>query len=189
MPVVSTPFQRETADRPASSPARYPSRVSPRGVLMAMPVMTIRSALDKVNLHDSKSTDDSIAQNLPGADCSEVIGLNPRGYDFKQLAGSDFRKKCRMMNANSPQRSRGAAFQNMNQTQAELPDGFQLKHPWINGLTRKVSLEHRVARMNGSHAANLRVRRIDVGNPVYEEKRLPMRDHGFNLTAVEIQRL
>src|SRR5687768_17022715 len=73
MRAVSMVFQRVIADRPAISASRKPSSVSATGVLMDMPVMTIRSPVDKEHLHDAERTRRVATQHLAGADRGVVV--------------------------------------------------------------------------------------------------------------------
>src|SRR5215469_13304056 len=92
-------FQFETAERPASNASRKPSRVSPRGVLIDIPVTTMRSVLNKKNLQHSKGANRVIPCDLTGTDCLEVVPLDCRCGYIEPLPWADFVKKCRMMNA------------------------------------------------------------------------------------------
>src|SRR5512136_1290768 len=87
MRVVSIFFQRESADRPARRAARKPSSVSPSGVLMLIPVMAMRSAFDKVDLHDREGGGDAALQELPGGDGAEAVALQERGEDGEIVPG------------------------------------------------------------------------------------------------------
>src|SRR5262245_42907267 len=64
---VSILFHFERAERPASNPSRNPSSVSPRGVLIDIPVMATRSVLGKIHLHDAEHADGVIFHDLSEA--------------------------------------------------------------------------------------------------------------------------
>src|SRR5262245_49776252 len=97
---VSMLFHFETADRPASNPSRNASSVSPRGVLIDIPVIAIRSVLDKIHLHDAEYADGVTFRHLSDASCFVVVLLvNGRSY-IKLVAGSDLRMKCRVVDPN-----------------------------------------------------------------------------------------
>ena len=156
---------------------------------MAMPVMTIRSAFDKVHLHDSESTDDSATEDLSRANRGEVVRIHTCGDDLKLLSGTDFGNECRVMNSDRPQRRGGPFLQQVNETQTKLPDGFELKYTGVNGLSRKVSLKHRVIRVNSAHSPDSCTWKIDIRDLIHKEKRFTMRNHHFDLFAAESNRL
>src|SRR5215471_13131629 len=93
-------FQRETAERPASNASRKPSSVSPRGVLIAIPVTAMRSVLNKINLHYRECANGVILRDLPGAHCRVIVPQYLGCGYIEPLTGSNLAEKCRMMNAN-----------------------------------------------------------------------------------------
>src|SRR5215831_14232457 len=64
------------ADLPARRPFRKPSRLSPSGVLMDIPVMTMRSGLDKINLHDRIGANRVSLDKLTGTQSGVIVGLD-----------------------------------------------------------------------------------------------------------------
>src|SRR5262249_46897762 len=64
------------ADLPARRPFRKPSRVSPSGVLMDIPVMTMRSGLNKINLHYRVGVNRSFLDKLTGTQSGVIVGLD-----------------------------------------------------------------------------------------------------------------
>src|SRR5437667_1637305 len=95
---VSIFFQCETAERPASNPSNKPSRVSPRGVLIDIPVMAMRSFFNKVNLHHSECTNGVILRDLTGTDCLIVVPLDCGRRYVEPFPRANLVKKCRMIN-------------------------------------------------------------------------------------------
>src|SRR5438270_10542317 len=102
MRLVSIPVQRDTADRPASKLSRKPSRVSPSGVLIAMPVTAIRLSLDKEYLHDAERADRLTVQDLSGANGAIVIRTYNGCDDVQPLAGADLMQENRVVNSDGP---------------------------------------------------------------------------------------
>src|SRR5207253_2664976 len=96
---VSIFFQCETAERPASNPSKKPSSVSPRGVLIDIPVIAMRSFFNKVNLHHSECTNGVILRDLTRTDCFIVVPLECGYCYIELLIRADLVKKCCMMNA------------------------------------------------------------------------------------------
>src|SRR5262249_51933154 len=97
---VSMLFHFETADRPASNPSRNASSVSPRGVLIDIPVIAIRSVLDKIHLHDAEYTHGVIFHDLSEARCFVFVLVVDGRNDINLVAGSDLRMKCRILDPN-----------------------------------------------------------------------------------------
>src|SRR5262249_9078941 len=97
---VSMLFHFEIAERPASKPSRNPSSVSPRGVLIDIPVIAIRSVLDKVHLHDTECADGVTFNDLSEACCGVVVLLVHGCSDVELVAGSDFRTKRGVVDPN-----------------------------------------------------------------------------------------
>src|SRR5262249_35938871 len=94
---VSIAFHLDSAERPARSPARKPSSVSPSGVLIAIPVMTIRLFIDKVDLHDGERADRLTLHQLASADRREIVGPHKPGDHSQFVARRDLRQEERMM--------------------------------------------------------------------------------------------
>src|SRR5688500_8420297 len=95
---VSSCFQFVSADLPASKPSRNPSSVSPSGVLMDMPVMTIRRVIglacwvllvDKVDLHDGEAGDLVASHELARADRRVVVAFHDLGEDVERIPRTD----------------------------------------------------------------------------------------------------
>src|SRR5665213_2685289 len=70
-------------------PARNPSRLSPSGVLIDIPVMTTRSGSDKIDLHDPERADDAIPHELPCADSGIVVPVDDFSQDEQLVARAD----------------------------------------------------------------------------------------------------
>src|SRR2546429_610657 len=96
---VSIFFQCETAERPASNASRNPSSVSPRGVLIDIPVTAMRSFLDKANLHHSECANGVILRDLTRTHCLQVVPLECGCCYIELFPRADLGKKHRMVNA------------------------------------------------------------------------------------------
>src|SRR5262245_44014578 len=94
---VSIVFHLESAERPASNPCRYSSSVSPRGVLIDIPVTAIRSVFNKIHLQNRERADGVVLHDLSRANCGVIVLHHERCSDAELLPGSDFGKKRRMV--------------------------------------------------------------------------------------------
>src|SRR5215813_6966207 len=132
---VSSVFHRDSAERPASSPDQKPSSVSPRGVLMAMPVMTTRLVIDKVHLHDRQRAYRLALKQLARADGRIVISRNELRDHLQFVARQNFGEKQRMMNFQRADAPRTGVFGHLpgagrieaHQAQAKLPHRLELQ--------------------------------------------------------------
>src|SRR6185436_17887617 len=139
----------ETAERPASNPSRYPPSVSPRGVLIDIPVMAIRSVVDKIHLHDAENADGVTFHYLSDAGRGVVVlGVNGRGDD-QFVARPDLRTKRRFADPNQAKIRRlgisgnceSAIAGEVQRAQSKLPDRLEQKNSRINRVAGKVPKE------------------------------------------------
>src|SRR5207253_7030623 len=153
---VSIFFQCETAERPASNPSKKPSSVSPRGVLIDIPVIAMRSFFNKVNLHHSECTNGVILRDLTRTRSRVVVQLECGCCYIEFFSGADLVQKCRMMNAHEanilrlfiPRNLHRTFAGEMKQAQSELRHRLNQKDSRINGMTGKVCRKYRVCRPN-----------------------------------------
>src|SRR5215813_8671158 len=139
-------FHCETAERPASNPSRYPSSVSPRGVLIDIPVMAIRSVLDKIHLQDTEYADGVPFHYLSDAGCGVVVLLIHGCRDNDVVTWSNLRMKRRFADPNQPNVRRlritgngdSAIANEVQHAQSKLPDRFEQKSSRVDRMPRKV---------------------------------------------------
>src|SRR5262245_36851200 len=188
---VSMLFHLETAERPASNPSRNPSSVSPRGVLIDIPVIAIRLVLDKIHLHDTEYADGVISHDLSEACCGVVVLLVHGRNDVEVVARSDLRMKCGVVNPNQPKVKRlripenveRAIVREIQHAQCKLPDGFEQQGSGIDRMAGKVSNEYGISGVNEPLASNPRAFQIDCSNFIHEKKRGTMWNYPFDIFA------
>src|SRR2546421_2067799 len=177
---VSIFFQCETADRPASNPSRKPSSVSPRAVLIDIPVIAMRSFFDKINLHYAECTNGVIPHDLTGTDRLKLVLLDCGCRYIEPFPGADLMKKCRMMDADESNIECTLAGE-MKQAQAELRHRFDQQNSRVNGVAWKVAGEYRIGRGDEPLSPEPRRIQIDLADRVHEQKRITMWNQAFNL--------
>src|SRR5262249_49767201 len=191
---VSILVHFERAERPASNPSRNPSSVSPRGVLIDIPVIAIRSVLDKVHLHDTEHTDGFIFHDLSDARCGVVVLLINGRSDVELVARSDLRMKRRIVDPNQSKvkwlrisgNSECAIVDEVQHAQSKLPDRFEQKRSRIDRMAGKVSDEYGIGGVNEPLASKPSAFQIDCCNFIDEEKRRTMRNYPLDIVAFDL---
>src|SRR5262245_9039161 len=187
-------FHWEIADRPANSPSRNASSVSPRGVLIDIPVIAIRLVLDKIHLHDTECADGIISHYLSEARCCVFVLLVNGCSDVDLVARSDLTLKCSVDIPNKKKFNRlrisGHAERpiicEVQHAQSKLPDRFEQKGARIDRMAGKVSSEYRISRVNVPLASKARAFQIDCRNSIYEKKRGAMRNYPLDIIALDL---
>src|SRR5262249_48220143 len=133
-----------------------PSSVSPRGVLIDIPVIAIRSVLDKVHLHDTECADGVTFNDLSEACCGVVVLFVHGCSNVELVAGSDFRTKRGVVDPNQAKvkwtrvsgNGERAIVGKVQHAQPKLPDRFEQKSSRIDRMAGKVSSKYRVGGVN-----------------------------------------
>src|SRR5262245_47718902 len=136
---------------------------------MDIPVIAIRSVLDKIHLHDAEYADGVIFHDLSEAGCGVLVSLVDGCNDVELVARSDLRTKCRVDDPDqakvfwpriSRNRERAIAAE-IQHAQTKLPDSFEQKSSRIDRVAGKVPDEHRISAVNEPLSPKPRALQID----------------------------
>src|SRR5579883_1094142 len=189
----SSVFQRVIAERPARSPSRKPPRVSPRGVLIDIPVIATRRSVGKVHLRDGERADRLALQDLTRDRGRELVPVDDAGEDMKGVAALQLPEEAGVADGYGAEVARDGvgvdvvapALLEMEETDPELSHDLDLEDPRIDGLAREVTGEDGIVRVEPPRPGEGALLEVESGELVHEQERLAVAEDPADRVAAE----